>query len=891
MPMSEDRRDDSTQSGRPADDATKIAPSVTGEAQTVAAPRAGGEAATIAATGAGGGETPAQRVVPRAGPRVFRERYEVISVLGRGGFGAVYKVRDRNFNTPVYRALKTLKTDDDAAIDDVFLRSFESEANTQVNLNHPGIVRVYDYNPDPREPFIVMELVDSGSLLDHLRRHGKLSWTEAADIGIQVADALDYAHSKGLHAHRDVKPGNIFCPEPGRYQIGDFGIARSTRPGQTHATQFSIGAIGTEGYMPPEQILPPRAVDAKTDEFALAVVLYEAITGKLPYRTASLNFDPDEDPESARRIVDVSYTRPPSFAQFEHVPAEGVEAIKRALSPSPADRYPDCRTFAEALRAARNAPVVAPVADTAAPAATTPGSRVGLAVAAVALLVLAAVAFWLWPRPPAESVARRGAETLAAARYAPRAWADAEQATAAGDATRAETLYEQAATAAWTARQQAATALRTRAEGLGGAATDAFRTAAEAETAAAAALRTDAARAVTLIDQATADYARAVDAAVKRARDEAGARIQALRARIPTDVPAAGRAGVDQLAQRIDATLARTDFAAEQRREVEDGLNQLDKMIAALPRAAPVPPAVAPPAAPVPPPVPVDPATAFAAARAARDAALGKSATSPALIKARAAQDRGEKLLADAGAALEREPQRAAALAGQAEDKFKEALSQATKEYARLKGDAESQRSQALRARAAADAAGVAANDRAQDLYAQGERSLADAADVEGDTPEAVKSRLDQYASARKRFGEAAALVRPVEPTPAPAVAARPPLPTVAAPPRAVPPPAAPAPAAPAAVSDVDGMARGWIDGFCAEQDRKMKAQYAGRAGVGVRCANKVVGSGAAGDVPVSFEVIVTAPDQSLTNEVRDSPPKEMRLRLDCSGGQCKRKG
>jgi len=860
--MADDQRDDATRGG--PGDATKIAPTSTGDASTSTGPRTGGDAPTVGARSPAGGEAPTQRLPPRTGPRIFRERYEVISVLGRGGFGAVYKVRDRNFNTPVYRALKTLKTDEDAEIDEVFLKSFESEANAQVNLNHPGIVRVYDYNPDPREPFIVMELVDNGSLLDHLRKHGKLSWAEAVEIGIQVAEALDYAHSRGLHAHRDVKPGNIFCPEPGRFQIGDFGIARTQRPGLTHATAWSIGAIGTEGYMPPEQILPPRAVDSKTDEFALAVVLYEALTGKLPYRTASLNFDPDEDPESARRIVDVSYTKPLSFERFENVPEAGIEAIKRALAPSAAERFPDCRAFADALRAARTAPVAAGARTVPVPT----GMRPQLVGAVVALLVVAAAAFWLWPRAPQESLTRGTAEALQASRYAAQPWADAERARAAGDLNGAEQLYDQAAKAAWTARQEAATALKIRVEGLGGAASEPFRAAGEAATAAAAALPTDAKRASTLLEQATADYAKAVDAAATTAKDDLRARLQKARTRIPADLPAASRSGIDQLAGRIDATLARSDFAAEQRRQAEDGLTQLDQMIASLPpaAAAPAQPKAAEPAAPV------DPATALAEARAARDAALAKYASSPALAKARAAQDKGEKLLADASGVLERDPQRAGTLAVQAEDRFKEAASQAEKDYARLKADADAQRTQALRAKTAAEDAGAAGDERARDLVAQGARQLTAAGDVRGDTPEAMKNRVDLYASARKRFGDASALLRP-EPTAAPPVAARPP-----------PPAAAPV------VTDLAGRARGWIDTFCTEQDRKIKAQYSGRVGVGVRCANQQVGTGDAGDVPVSFEVIVTAPDTSLTNEVRDSPPKAMRLRLDCSAGQCKRK-
>lgn len=734
--MSEDRRTGAPEPGQATDQPTRAAAG-TGDTPTTVVPLAGGEAPTLAPPGAA---EPATAVLPpRAGPRVFRNRYEVLSVLGRGGFGAVYKVRDRNFNTPVYRALKTLKTDDDAAIDEVFLKSFESEANTQVNLNHPGIVRVYDYNPDPREPFIVMELVDNGSLLDQLRRHGRLSWADAVDMAIQVAEALDYAHGKGLHAHRDVKPGNIFCPEPGRYQIGDFGIARAKRPGQTQLTALSIGAIGTEGYMAPEQILPPRAVDAKTDEFALAVVLFEVLSGKLPYRTASLNFDPDEDPESARRIVDVSYARAPSFERFEAVPAVGIEAIKRALAPVPAERFPDCRAFAQALRAAQHAPVAA--APTMAPLAPATAARsrtgIGVAVAGSAIVAALGMAVWFWARPVTEPVTP-----------------------------------------------------------------------------------------------------------------------------LPVEVP--------------------------QRRDVDRVLPQPEQRSAALPRQPDVPvetaptAAVAPPAAAQAAPTVAAPAVApdaeaaLAVARAARDAAAQKYAGSALFTRARAAHGRAEKLLADAEAAREREPVRAATLAGQATAAFEEAASQASKEYGRLESDAEAQRVQAVRARAGADAAGASRHESARSVYAMGEQSFAAARAIGGDAPDAVRARREQYASARQRFSEAAELARPVEPTVAPAVAARPPVPTAAAPPP---------------LADVEGLARGWIATFCAEQDRKMKAQHADRPGVGVRCANARVDSGSAVDVPVSFDVIVTAPDQSLTNEVRDSPPKEMHLRLDCSAGRCQRKG
>lgn len=277
-------------------------------------------------------------------------RYQVAAQLGKGGFGTVYKAYDRHLAK--YVAIKTINVSDISPEDRPdYLRSFDNEAKAAARLEHPGVVTVLDYQPYTDEPYLVMPLVDSGTLQQALKDNPRKPWPLVLDLGLQLAEALHYAHRHGIQAHRDVKPANIFVASDGRYRVGDFGIARQKPAAGGGATQSIFVSAGTPRYMSPEQILAPRSVDARSDLFAVCVVLYEALTGRMPFRGVVLDFDPDEDPVAAQKIVDLAFADPvPIRKLVPDVPEAMARIIERGMARNPSDRFSDCAEFAAALR-------------------------------------------------------------------------------------------------------------------------------------------------------------------------------------------------------------------------------------------------------------------------------------------------------------------------------------------------------------------------------------------------------------------------------------------------------------------------------------------------------------------------------------------------------------
>lgn len=212
---------------------------------------------------------------PMQASRAFSDRYELTHLIARGGMAEVYRARDRLLDRPV--ALKVLFPE--LSVDRTFVERFRREAQAAANLSHPNIVPVFDWGEDDGTYFIVMEFVDGDPLSAILRNSGPIEPVRAAEIAAQVAGALDYAHRRGV-IHRDVKPGNVLITNDGDVKVTDFGIARAVN---TEESLTQTGAVmGTATYFSPEQA-EGHGVDARSDIYSLAVVLFEMLCGRPPF--------------------------------------------------------------------------------------------------------------------------------------------------------------------------------------------------------------------------------------------------------------------------------------------------------------------------------------------------------------------------------------------------------------------------------------------------------------------------------------------------------------------------------------------------------------------------------------------------------------------------------
>jgi serine/threonine protein kinase len=265
-------------------------------------------------------------------------RYEVLNELGKGAMGLVYLGRDPMIGRLV--ALKTIRVpsgDDDDARE--FYARFLREAQAAGILSHPSIVTVHDIGQDTDSDmsYIAMEYIEGPNLKEILQRGDPLPPDEAAEIIAQVAEALDYAHQKGI-VHRDVKPANILRYGNARVKITDFGIAKiaSAVANLTSTGQF----LGTPNYMAPEQI-KGTAVDGRSDLFSLGIVLYEALTRKKPFAGDSLT-------TISYKIVHETF--PPLREVRPELPAQFDAILEKLLAKNPEDRFQNGRQLAAQLR-------------------------------------------------------------------------------------------------------------------------------------------------------------------------------------------------------------------------------------------------------------------------------------------------------------------------------------------------------------------------------------------------------------------------------------------------------------------------------------------------------------------------------------------------------------
>jgi serine/threonine protein kinase len=268
-------------------------------------------------------------------------RYEIVRELGKGAMGIVYLAKDPLIGRLV--ALKTIRTaahaDDDEAKE--FQQRFIREAQAAGILNHPAIVTVHDIGQDETTgvSFIAMEYVEGQNLKEVLSQGRTLNFEQIGDIIVQVAEALDFAHSKGI-VHRDVKPANIILIEGNRAKITDFGIAKIASGGAnlTSTGQF----LGTPNYMAPEQI-KGAPVDGRTDLFSLGICLYECLTRRKPFGGDSLT-------SISYKIVHEPF--PPLHEINPQIPDGYDDVVSNCLAKDPAKRYQRGKELATALRAA-----------------------------------------------------------------------------------------------------------------------------------------------------------------------------------------------------------------------------------------------------------------------------------------------------------------------------------------------------------------------------------------------------------------------------------------------------------------------------------------------------------------------------------------------------------
>jgi beta-lactam-binding protein with PASTA domain len=207
--------------------------------------------------------------------RVLGKRYRLLSALGTGASAHVFLAEDVSLQR--YVAVKVLLPG--LASDEAFLKRFGAEARSVASLNHPHVLRVFDWGEDTDGPYLVLEYLGGGSLRDLLDRGVRLSHSQAAHLGTEVAQGLAYAHARGL-VHRDIKPANLLFDEEGRVRVADFGVARALA--EAAWTEPAGAMVGTARYISPESA-EGRHVDGRADVYSLALVLYEAVSGTVPF--------------------------------------------------------------------------------------------------------------------------------------------------------------------------------------------------------------------------------------------------------------------------------------------------------------------------------------------------------------------------------------------------------------------------------------------------------------------------------------------------------------------------------------------------------------------------------------------------------------------------------
>ncbi len=253
--------------------------------------------------------------------RLLDNRYEILEVIGTGGMAVVYKARCHRLNRLV--AVKILK--DDNLEDEDFRRRFHAESQAVAMLSHPNIVSVYDVSTSLMADYIVMELIEGITLKQYMEKKGVLNWKETLHFAMQIAKALEHAHSKGI-VHRDIKPHNVMVLKNGSVKVMDFGIARLI----SHGNTLTKEALGSVHYISPEQARGGR-VDDRSDIYSLGVVMYEMMAGRPPY---------DGESPVAVAIQHINGGAALPSVLNPNIPGGLEQIIMKAMAHNVSDRYP-----------------------------------------------------------------------------------------------------------------------------------------------------------------------------------------------------------------------------------------------------------------------------------------------------------------------------------------------------------------------------------------------------------------------------------------------------------------------------------------------------------------------------------------------------------------------
>ena len=264
--------------------------------------------------------------------RLLKGRYELIEKIGEGGMAIVYKGKDRFLNR--YVAIKILRPE--FIKDEKFIENFRKESQAAAGLSHPNIVNVYDVGEEGNIHFIVMELIDGKSLSQVIEEEGRLDYKEAISITKQVASALSLAHSNQI-IHRDVKPHNILITSSGTAKLADFGIAMAVSKESIAEGKEKI--MGSVHYFSPEQARGAY-VDERSDIYSLGIVLYEMLTGKVPF---------DGDNPISIALMHINDEIPPVSKEVAGIPPQLEKIIEKATDKYQTNRYASADEMIEDL--------------------------------------------------------------------------------------------------------------------------------------------------------------------------------------------------------------------------------------------------------------------------------------------------------------------------------------------------------------------------------------------------------------------------------------------------------------------------------------------------------------------------------------------------------------